>query len=104
MTQAIVTTESKALAPLNATRHGILSRQLVLSWENVTEYDALHDSLSGEYQPQTVTEAHLIEELAGIIWRKRRLRMAESAHYQKEIKASYGDNYTADAALACIIT
>jgi hypothetical protein len=29
-----------------------------------------------------MTEEHLVVELAGIIWRKRRLRMAETAGYQ----------------------
>ena len=31
-------------------------------------------------------EEHLVEELAGIIWRKRRLRMAEAAVYREKLR------------------
>ena len=32
-----------------------------------------------EHEPQGPTEEHLVEELVGILWRKRRLRLAEGA-------------------------
>src|SRR6476619_4063316 len=32
------------------------------------------------------TEEHLVEELAGIIWRKHRLRMAEAAVYREKLR------------------
>ena len=32
------------------------------------------------------TEEHLVKELAGIIWRKRRLRLAEAAIYREQIR------------------
>jgi hypothetical protein len=63
----------------NALKHGVLSHDTVLSWENESEYDALFDALIAEHQPQGPTEEHLVEELAGIMWRKRRLRLAEAA-------------------------
>lgn len=62
----------------NATKHGILSRHTVLPWENPEEYRELHDALIAEYAPRGPTEGHLVEELAGIMWRKQRLRMAEA--------------------------
>jgi hypothetical protein len=66
---------------LNAVRHGILSRHLLLPWEDRGEYDALLESLGAEHRPNGPTEEHLVEELAGIMWRKQRLVMAEaSAH------------------------
>jgi hypothetical protein len=33
--------------------------------------------LADEHQPKGPTEEHLVEELAGVLWRKRRLRLAE---------------------------
>ena len=33
--------------------------------------------------PSTPTEEHLVEELAGIPWRKRRLRLAEAAAHRR---------------------
>jgi len=62
----------------NATTHGILSRHTVLDGENPEEYRELHDALIAEHSPQGPTEGHLVEELAGIMWRKQRLRMAEA--------------------------
>jgi hypothetical protein len=38
----------------------------------------LGTSLAAEHAPQGPTEEHLVEELAGILWRKRRLRWAEA--------------------------
>jgi len=63
----------------NALRHGVLSRYTVLPWEDADEYRALVAALVAEPGPQGPTEEHLVEELAGILWRKRRLRLAEAA-------------------------
>jgi hypothetical protein len=60
----------------NALRHGILSGYAVLPWEDRSEYEALLAGLVAEYAPQGPTEEHLVEELAGVIWRKRHLRLA----------------------------
>jgi hypothetical protein len=69
----------------NAVRHGLLSRYTVLPWENREEYEALFLELMEEHGPVGFTEAHLVEELAGIFWRKRRLRIAEAAAYRREL-------------------
>src|ERR1700704_2419349 len=70
----------------NALRHGVLSRYTVLPWEDEAEYRALLDALVTEHAPQGPTEEHLVEELAGIIWRKRRLRISEAAMYREELR------------------
>ncbi len=67
------------LTRFNALRHGVLSRYTVLPWEDSEEYGTLLAALVAEFSPQGPTEEHLVEELAGIIWRKQRLRLAESA-------------------------
>jgi hypothetical protein len=66
----------------NALRHGVLSRYTVLPWEDAAEYRDLLASLVAEHVPHGPTEEHLVEELAGILWRKRRLRLAESAAHR----------------------
>jgi hypothetical protein len=45
-------------------------RHTLLAWENREEYLTLLEALVAEHQPQGPTEEHLVEELAGIIWRK----------------------------------
>ncbi len=67
----------------NALRHGVLSRYTVLPWEDADEYRALVAALVAEHAPQGPTEEHLVEELAGILWRKRRLRLAEAAAHRR---------------------
>ncbi|MNV37960.1 hypothetical protein D3C71_1294960 [compost metagenome] len=63
----------------NAMKHGILSKLVVLAHENHAEFDDLLAALIDEHRPAGMTERHLIEELATIIWRKRRVLLAEGA-------------------------
>ena len=72
----------------NALKHGILSRYTVLSHENHTDYESLVNSLMDEHLPAGATEQHLIEELASVIWRKRRVLQAEGATINKGLKES----------------
>ena len=72
----------------NALKHGILSRYTVLSHESHADYESLVNSLMDEHLPAGATEQHLIEELASIIWRKRRVLQAEGATINKGLKES----------------
>ena len=72
----------------NALRHGILSRYVVLSHENGDDYQSLIGALFEEHLPVGATEQHLIEELASVIWRKRRVLQAEGATLNKGLKES----------------
>ncbi len=87
----------------NAVKHAILSRYTVLPWEDATEYGELLEALVVEHKPEGPTETHLVEELAGIFWRKRRLRMAEASAAREGLHRatrSYSD--TGEAALVCV--
>lgn len=72
----------------NAMKHGILSRYTVLSHESHADYESLINSLMNEHLPAGPTEQHLIEELASVIWRKRRVLQAEGATINKDLKES----------------
>ncbi|WP_296487036.1 hypothetical protein [Rhodoferax sp.] len=72
----------------NALKHGILSRYTVLSHESHADYESLVNSLIDEHLPAGATEQHLIEELASVIWRKRRVLQAEGATINKGLKES----------------
>ena len=88
------------LTRYNALRHGILSRHTVLPWEDGEQYRVLLEALVAEHNPQGPTEEHLVEELAGVIWRKRRLRLGENAaHHRALRRASDPYQHTAEAAL-----
>jgi hypothetical protein len=85
----------------NALRHGILSQHTVLPWEDPDEYRALLEAFVAEHAPQGPTQEHLVEELAGILWRKRRLRLAELAAHRRGLRDALSGK-TADAALVLV--
>jgi hypothetical protein len=100
VTNAIPGQAGTELTRFNALRHGVLSRYTVLPWEDVEEYSAVLASLVAEHRPLGTTEEHLVEELAGVLWRKRRFRLAEAAAHRRGLEgtfSSYRD--TAKAAL-----
>lgn len=72
----------------NAMKHGILSRLAVLAHEDHAEFDDLLAALMDEHRPAGMTERHLIEELATIIWRKRRVLLAEGAKINEGLKSA----------------
>jgi hypothetical protein len=85
----------------NALKHGVLSRYTVLPWEDADEYRALIAALAAEHAPQGPTEEHLVEELGGVLWRKRRLRLAEAAAHRRGLEETFSPyRPTVKAALA----
>jgi hypothetical protein len=70
----------------NAVRHGILCKLAVLAHEDHAEFDDLLAALIEEHRPAGITERHLIDELATIIWRKRRVLLAEGAKINEGLK------------------
>ena len=84
-TKKLDSTTDTELTRFNAVRHGILSRHTVLPWESREEYESVLAALVAEHVPQGPTEEHLVEELAHIMWRKRRLRLAEAAAHRRAL-------------------
>ena len=66
-----------------------MPRHAVLPWEDAAEYQTLLGALVAEHQPQGPTKEHLVEELNGIIWRKRRVRMAEASVIREQLASSW---------------
>ena len=83
---------STAFTRFNALRHGVLSRYTVLPWEDPNEYQTIVAALAAEHTPRGPTEEHLVEEIAGIIWRKRRLRLAEAAAHRRSLQRTLSPN------------
>ena len=102
-TAAAVPATGYGVSRFNAVQHGLLSRFTVLPWEDPAEYEALLASLVAEHDPQGPTEAHLVEELAGVLWRKRRLRLAENACHHHALRAACA-NTSNSAAAALVLT
>ncbi len=84
----------------NAMKHGILSRLAVLAHEDDAEFADLLAALIEEHRPGGMTERHLIEELATIIWRKRRVLLAEGAKINEGLKSAANSSKTVMASAA----
>jgi hypothetical protein len=98
---AVASSNGTELTRFNALRHGVLSRYTVLPWEDADDYRALVAALAAEHAPQGPTEEHLVEELAGVLWRKRRLRLAEAAAHRRGLEHTFDTHQeTAKVALA----
>ena len=73
-------------ADVKATAGRIRQRFPLLGWESPDEFEALVTRLLDEHQPQGPTEEYLVEELAGTLLRKGRLRLAETASHRHQLR------------------
>ena len=68
----------------NATKHGIFSNVVVLQGESRPDYESLLDGLRESFQPVGSLEEILVEKLAALLWRHRRVINAEGAEIRKK--------------------
>ena len=81
------TPTGKTRSKRNAVKHGILS-QAVLRQESQSEYDSLARGLRRDLMPHGMLEEMLVEKLGIILWRYRRLLLAERAAIQEQISTA----------------
>ena len=73
------TNAGKANSRLNSRKHGLTAKTLVIVGENADDFDQLQAELMNEHDPQSALECELVERLAGVLWRLRRLPFFEAA-------------------------
>jgi hypothetical protein len=71
--------EGKARSRLNSRKHGLTAKTLIIVGEHSDDFDQLRAELMVEHDPQSVLETELVERLAGIHWRLRRVPFFEAA-------------------------
>jgi hypothetical protein len=71
------TSAGKERSSLNALKHGLTSRRVVLPYEDQAEYDRLLKELLDESKPAGTLEFELVNDIAAAIWRLRRVRGRE---------------------------
>ena len=69
----------------NRITHGILSTKLLLAGESSQDYQSLLNGLQAQLRPVGVLELSLVEKVAVILWRQRRLVGAETAVIELEM-------------------
>jgi hypothetical protein len=73
------TAAGKRRSRLNAITHGLLCRDLILEGENRADFAKLHRALTNDLRPHGTLQNLLVERLAILFWRLRRVITAESA-------------------------
>lgn len=77
------TLQGKARSKHNALKHGVFSSVLLLKGESKDAFDSVLNGLHDHFQPVGVLEDVLVEKLATLIWRQRRVLVSESAEIQR---------------------
>src|SRR6516165_6973141 len=76
----------------NALKHGAFSRELILPGESRKEYERLLAELEAEYSPSGPTEIYLVNHLASLLWRKRRLQVYRQAKLEQRVRTIESQN------------
>ncbi len=81
------TPEGKAAIRMNALRHGLRARTVVLPGEDGDEFHQLCDDLEVEWQPQSRTEQFYLEQMAVSQWKLNRMELGEADLCKETITA-----------------
>lgn len=84
------TKSSKSVVSRNAIKHGLLSIETLLPWENKGDFLEMKDGLLKSLTPETDLDQILIDRLTSIIWRLRRVGRIETGIFAME---RYSINY-----------
>jgi hypothetical protein len=82
------TPEGKAAVRMNALKHGLRARTVVLPGENLEEFHQLCDDLEAEWQPLSRTEQFYVEQMAVSQWKLNRMEVGEVGVFQEEVKSN----------------
>src|SRR3981081_3409970 len=76
------TPEGRSAVSMNALRHGLRARSVVLPGENRQEFDELCNDLEVEWHPASRTEQFYVEQMAVSQWKLTRMEVGEAAIFQ----------------------
>ena len=71
--------KGKVVSRLNALKHGLTARDIVIFDENPADFEALKVDLFEDYQPVGRDEIELVSLIAALFWRLRRVSRWEAA-------------------------
>jgi hypothetical protein len=80
------TKAGKARSARNSLTHGLTSRQIVIGDEDPKKFEELREGLERDFKPTTTVQSELVERLAGLLWRLRRVPVLEAALMQARLE------------------
>ena len=81
------TPAGKKASSLNAIRHGLLAKCVVLTNESRENFDILLDQHIDRYRPADDVEISVVEEMASAFWRMRRVWAIETRLHDDAVNA-----------------
>jgi len=84
----------KSRSKMNALKHGLSAKKIVIGDEDPKEFEALRAALERDWQPETAFESELVDQLAGLFWRMRRVPAIEAAIVKAREEKAYSDVYS----------
>ena len=85
------TPEGKAVVRLNAVRHGLLAREVVLPGEDADAFEDLWNQVRADLLPVGPIEQLLVDRIVNAMWRLRRLARAETALFHWRVHGLKAD-------------
>jgi hypothetical protein len=82
------TAEGKDASSQNAIRYGLTAKQVVLSFEGASAFEAMRADLTCQLHPETGLEYMLVDDIAAAHWRFIRVETAQKDWYENETKSS----------------
>ena len=70
----------KTLSRMNACKHGLTAESIVIGDEDPRAFDLLRAQLEADHNPRPGIERELVERMAVIMWRIRRVPVFEAAN------------------------
>jgi hypothetical protein len=75
--------EGKVASSRNALKHGVLSKQALSAYEDTQAFKTLLAKLVEEVEPVSVIECTLVERIAILLWREKRLAETEAGEIDR---------------------
>jgi Carboxypeptidase regulatory-like domain len=95
------TAEGKQASRLNAVKHGMTAKVIVMPHESALDYHEIRGALIESYQPANAHEFMLVDQIAAGYWRTIRARRFETAMFDNQVrtyKRKHGKNQKPDPA------
>src|SRR5262249_34141624 len=90
------TAKGKAAIRLNALRHGLLARDVVLPEEDADAFEELRNQVRASLSPIGPIEEFLIDQIVNAMWRLRRLAQAEALLFHSRMHAVKADRISSE--------
>ncbi len=85
------TREGKEIAKMNALKHGLLSKEVLLKGEDEEKLIELVKRLRNDLKPVTEMERFLVDRIATNVWRLKRAMQMEREMMEDSRKPTFGD-------------